>query len=454
MLACALLLLGCETAHAFSSLARNDYYPLYTTQEPHTYLHTRIKKQLHGRTVEEDKLNRASLSISPFGQNALIGKTMCNEDSELGSLNAKWAMIGLLMGNIPENQSFTSSILTARNVLYPGTAPTTVINDPDSIDFTNQTFGFFKMPAKYRKRGIRFEFCVGLFKDLGLCFQGGASNINFTVCSFTNLTTSTNPACISDSDPNITEDNVNEYLMCKLRTIAQELNLCLEKNFHETSLEDMRLYLFWRHAFMVNEDKENGWAKFLVIPHLAGGFIAGAGKEKEPLWAFGLPFGNNGHNAFAFRGGVDLDFTETIEIGWELGFTYFFDNHFNNYFVPTSELQQGIFPFKTGVDISPGFNWHFGLHMSARNFLDKLSFYAQWVVIEHTNDKITVCNGDTAFKPCVLEKSSGWKAQVVNTALNYDISENISLGFLWQAPVSQRNVFWSTTVMFGFNVVF
>ena len=448
MLACVLLL-GFETAHAFSSLARNDYYPLYTTQDPHTYLYTRIKDQLQGRTTEEDKLNRASLSISPFGQNANIGKDICNNDSELGSLNAKWAMIGLMMGDIPNNKSFTPSILTARNVLYPGTAPTAVINDPKAID-SEQKFGFFQMPATYRKRGIRFEFCIGLFDDLGLCFQGGASNINFTICDFENLT-GTPPTC-PGFNTNLTETNVNEYLMCEVRTIADELNLCLE-NFHETSIEDMRLLLFWRHAFMINEDKQ-GWEKFLVIPHLAGGFIAGAGKEKDQLWAFGLPFGNNGHNAFSFKGGVDLDFTETIEIGWEVGCTYFFDNHFDNYFVPTSELQQGIYPFKTGVDISPGFNWHFGLNMNARHFLGKLSFYAQWVILEHTNDTITVCNGDKAFKPYVLEKRSGWKAQVVNTAMNYDVSDNISLGFLWQAPVSQRNVFRSTTVMFGFYVAF
>ena len=74
--------------------------------------------------------------------------------------------------------------------------------------------------------------------------------------------------------------------------------------------------------------------------------------------------------------------------------------------------------------------------------------------MEHMNDSIKVCNNDAAFKPAALERYTGWKAQVFNSALNYDISPNIGLGILWQAPLSQRNVFRSSTFMFGLNLVF
>ena len=86
--------------------------------------------------------------------------------------------------------------------------------------------------------------------------------------------------------------------------------------------------------------------------------------------------------------------------------------------------------------------------------MDKLSFYFQWVIMEHKNDKITVCNGDDAFKPEALESKSGWKAQVINTAINYDISPNVGLGVAWQAPISQKNVFRSTSLLFGLNLTF
>lgn len=444
------LLLGCEAVQAsFPTLSRNDYFPLHSTLDPHAYLYTRTKEQLHARTDEKPKLNWLSLSLSPFGQNADMGKDLCDNDSQLGNLNAKWSMIGMVMGGIPKDQtSFPTTLTTAQQNLFPGLA--IPLYQPSAID-SAQKFGFFEFPATYRKRGFRFDFEVGLVGGFVLGINGGGSNINFAICDRTNLT-ATVPTCAA-TNANLTVDNVNKYLMCKLDDIAQEIGLDLE-NFHKTSFEDTTISLFWRHAFKIKEDPDHGWEQFLVIPHLNLAYIAPTGDEKCPTRAFGLPFGNNGHKAVGIKGGIDLDFTATIELGWELGFVHFWDHSFNNYFVPTSDLQQGIFPFKTSVSINPGFNWHFGLHMQAHHFMDKLSFYGQWVIMEHMNDKIKVCNGDTTFQPDVLEKKSGWKAQVFNSALNYDISPHIGLGLLWQAPLSQRNAFRSSTLMFGLNLVF
>jgi len=437
--------------------------------EPHAYLHTRTKAQLHRRNTKENKLNKFSFYISPFGQNANIGKDFDNNDSELGNLNERWSMIGLLMGDIPTGQSYTTTPQAARNFLFNPDAPTstTVLNVPEAID-CDKKFGFFKFPACYKKRGIRWQFSVGLTEDLGFMFQGGASSINFNVlgnptdatgttltgCCGVNLTE--DPAdCVARAAvtyPNLTKADVNEYLMCKLKTIAQELNrdLC---DFHKTAVEDMRISLFWRHAFEINTGSRE-WPPFLLIPYFSVGATLASGKERDPLRAFALSHGNNGHNAISALGGINLDFTETIEIGMEAGGTHFFDNSFNNYPVPTSCLQSGIYPFTTGVTISPGFNWHFGLKLNAHHFLDKLSFYFQWIIMEHMKDEVCIANADTAFKHEVLECRSPWKAQVINTALNYDISPNIALGFLWQAPVCQRNVFRSTTVMLGLNFTF
>lgn len=445
-----LLLLGCEAAQAsFPNLSRNDYFPLHSTLDPHAYLYTRTKEQLHARTDETPKLNRIGFSISPFAQNADLGKDLCNDDSQLGSLNAKWSMIGLLMGDIPKDETnFSPTLVTAQNNLFPGMP--IPLYEPTAID-PAQKFGFFEFPATYRKRGVRFDLEVGLWCGFGIGINGGGSDINFNICNYTNLTTGATVPC--NKNTNLDEPNVDKHLMCKLPDIAQELGISLE-NFHKTAAEDTTISLFWRHAFKIKEDTSHQWEQFLVIPHLNISYIAPTGDEKDPARAFGLAFGNNGHKALGVKGGIDLDFTETIELGWELGFVHFWDHCFNNYFVPTSDLQQGIFPFKTTVSINPGFNWHFGLHMQAHHFLEHLSFYGQWVIMEHMNDKITVCNGDTTFKPAVLEKKSGFKAQVFNSALNYDISPNIGLGILWQAPLSQRNVFRSSTVMFGLNLIF
>jgi len=445
LLAFIFLFIG-QAIQSNSSLSRSDYFPVYKTLEPHSYLYTRVKDQLHGRTNEENKLNKGALSISPFGINANIGKNIDNVSKKLPNIGGNWGMIGLLMGDIPDGKSFTPTILTARTALYPTSSPTTPLEDSTNID-CEEKFGFFEFPATYRKRGLRFEFSIGIFDDLCFSVQGGASEINYVIDCSNNLTEA------ESGCQTLSKADVDNYLMCKLQPIADELELCLE-NFHKSSIEDIRFNLFWRKAIEMNKDAD-GWPRFLLIPHLSAGFTIGAGDEKETLRAFGLPFGNNGHNALGFLGGINLDFTETIEIGFDVGFDYFFEKTFSNYPLPTSKLQKGIYPFRATVEIHPGYNWHFGLKLNAHHFLGKLSFYAQWVIIEHMNDKITACdNADGAFKPEVLEKRSGWKAQIINTALNYDVSPHVGLGFLWQAPISQRNVFRSTTVMFGINFSF
>ena len=478
-----IFLCGQSTIYGRTTLTRNDYFPLYTTMEPQTFLHTRTKDKLHNRFVDNDReKDHFSFYLTPFGQNANIGRDFDNHDfdadnaeSELGSLNARWSMIGLLMGDIPTGKKYGTVLQEARTTLFNGESPTstTSLDIQNAID-CEKKFGFFQFPATYRKRGIRFQMAAGITDDFGVIIEGGVASINFNVlmdCN-NNLTGPiASGSCLENvvtNNSGFTEDNANKTLMCKLKDIGKELNrdLC---DYHNTSIEDIRAGVYWRRAFEVNEDRSD-WPQFLFIPFASLGFTLAAGKEKCPSAPFALPFGNDGHHAFWAYGGTNIDFSETIEIGWELGFTHFFDNSFDSYPIPTSDLQRGIFPFTTDVTISPGSNWHFSLKMEARHFLERLSFYFQWAVMEHKKDNFFIrnqgcsvsqncgsCTGgisDRVFKPEVLTCRSAWKAQVINTALNYDISPNVALGFAWQAPISQRNVFRSTTVAFGVNLTF
>ncbi len=142
--------------------------------------------------------------------------------------------------------------------------------------------------------------------------------------------------------------------------------------------------------------------------------------------------------------------------GAEVGMTYFFERDFEKFRLPTSCFQQGIFPFATSVSVHPGYNWHFGAKLSAYHFLDRLSMWFQYIQMEHKPDDITLrkCEDADFFMPEVLEKVTGFKVKLINAALNYDISPNIGLGLLWQAPLTQRNAYRSSTVMFSFNATF
>jgi hypothetical protein len=451
--------------------ARNDPLPPYTTLDPQEYLYTRTKNRMKNLPIWVDHDERFSFSISPFGQNANKGRNIDNVTVPLGDLNGRWGMIALLYGQLPQGKVLPPTLAAARAAIFPAIPPGTPLTDGNFID-RHQRFGYFSIPLSYRKRGLRFQVATQLLCDVGLILEGGASDICQTCTGFRNLTCTpcippsggSVDCCTAVTDNDIDEDgagpfseaNVNDFLMNQLEVIAKQIGLKIG-NFHRFSAEDFRMRLYWRHAYELNVGlvgKNYCWSKVLMVPFLmAGGSIA-ASKQRDPSKAFGLTFGNDGHHSVGVTGGLNFDFAETIEIGGEAGITHFFPRDFCNYRVPNSKFQTGIFPFSTDVRISPGFNWHFALKMSAYHFLDCLSFYFQYVLVHHERDKICLKQHDDAFKPWVLEKVTDWKVQVANMSFNYDISPNVSLGFLWQAPLARRRAYRSTTVMFSFNYIY
>ena len=358
-------------ATATSSLAKNDPYPVYTSLDPHTFLYMHEKLKVKDPEFASRKRDNVGISLSPFGQNADCGINIDCQKASLGDLMGRWSMIPLLYGPIPPGKTLPPTLTTALNNLFPG-APPGSLNDGTKID-PNQDFGFFSVPLKYRKRGVRVELAADIYAGFGLSIQTGIVSMTQTNTGFIDRTPCSVPPCPPFFDPTpITTEQVELYLMTQLKPIAKEicLNIC---DFCETSVEEVRINLFWRRGFELNADDEN-WPHFLLIPffELAGSVSP---RDQNRLdeegfdQAFFLPFGNNDHTAIAFTTGLDVDFIESIELGAEVGMTYFFERNFDKFRLPTNCYQQGIFPFTTCVNIHPGFNWHFGAKISAFIFL-------------------------------------------------------------------------------------
>ncbi|MGB8367427.1 MAG: hypothetical protein WCD44_03650 [Candidatus Babeliales bacterium] len=462
-------LLSVNSAYAnLSSLAKNDAYPMFSSLDPAMFLLGYEKLKYRNIEWANQKGRYASLAISPFAQNADKGKPIegtttidglcipeiitspetdgCND--ALGDLTGRTGMIALIYGALPEGTNqWPTTLQTAREQLFPDqimTDPNAVIDDPNVIDPT-QMFGYFSFPLKYRKRGVRFDIYLQFWDDIGISIQTGVSSIRQTVQQRINLTTATEFMGLSG-------DEVNTYLMKPFEVIADEIGLDV-CNFQQNSIEEIRLNLYWRHAYEVNKTNYD-FPYLLIIPYLEVSGSTSPGKKKNPNKFFGVPFGNNEHPSVGFTGGMDFDFIESIEVGGEVGFTHFFDKSFSDFRVPTNKFQTTIFPFTTDVKISPGNNWHFAGKISAFHFVQNLSMYFQYIVVEHKNDDIKLKKNDPAFLPKVLEKTTGWKTKIANIGFNYDISPNTLLGFLWQAPLSQRNTYRSTTILFTFNATF
>jgi hypothetical protein len=471
---------------------RFDPYPVYRSLDSDIFLNMFERLRLKG--IPNDRAHKEwfGISISPFGQNAIdypgltvtapltpttIPASASARDIEglkvpIGDLDGRWGMIGLLYGATPVGTTFPPLLLEARNALFPTEPAGVPIDDSGGIDPKKQ-WGFFEVAGEYRKRGVRAEFEAQILNDFGIDLQLGFSDIMFTATLYNDLTvnapvfpppqtvpvpmyfpvaginTSYNPG-----NPNFTFNNIEEFLMYRLREIGPQINLDL-CDFHCSSIEDIRAGLYWRHAYPMNGNRARGyacdWAQFLLIPWAMVQGSAAVSKDLPYNVKFGVPFGNHGHHALGFCAGLNLDFTETIEVGCELGATHFFDRDFCNVPVPTSKFQSNLYPFQTTVNIQPGQNLHFGAKMFAYQFLGCLSFTFKYIVVLHRNDTICLKPFDPAFLPKILECKSSWLSQVANVGFNYDVSPYISLGFLWQAPLTERNAVRSTTLLFSFN---
>ena len=450
-----------QILHAMTADNRNDPFPVFRTLDPQTFVLGREKLILKGYAVDTKHPERLTLSLSPFSQRAVIGKDLCKNTIQLGNMDGRWAMVGLLMGQIPQGYALPPSLQEARQHLFPEVPAGAPIDDPFAVD-REQECGFFEIPATYRKYGMRFNLEVELIGDVGVSLDVGLSNISLTPCTFMNLTLlGTTPEYYLCSDtqcdclnPNLTKKNINEYLMAPYRTIMEEICYNIE-NFNASSLEDVRFFAYWRHAYPMNTRLDE-WPDFLLIPFFKVGGTIAAGKRYNPSHTFAVPFGSQSHESVGFTTGINIDFVDLIELGGETGITHFFGRHFENYHVPTSKYQVGVYPFATDVNIHPGNNWHFTAKMNVYNFMGNLSFFFQYVLVIHKEDKICLdcSNDDCAFMPEILENLSAFRVQVANIGFNYEIAPQISLGFLWQAPLSQYNAYRSTTIMVGFNAAF
>ena len=315
-----------------------------------------------------------------------------------------------------------------------------------------ETFGFVSFPLRYRKRGFALT-CEGLFG------AGFGTSLQTRVCNISQVPRKPIFGAIadkfpSDCTPQIDGCAVTTSLINEFDNILNALDLELAK-CSRTSIEEVRWNLYWRYLLDPNEMNEE-WPRVLINPFVHAMASVSPGHAINQNQLFEVPFGNNKHTAVGFKAGINFDFVETIEIGGEMGFTHFFSHNFDNVFLPNSEFQTNIYPFKANINVKHGVSWHFAGKISAYHFLEHLSMYFQYVMLEHKCDTVSLrnCPASDTTKPFDLEsyeEKTGFKVKLANIGFNYDISPNMTIGLVWQAPLSQRNAYASSTLLFSFN---
>ncbi len=237
------------------------------------------------------------------------------------------------------------------------------------------------------------------------------------------------------------------------------LDIC---NFHKTGLDDLRLSMYWRHLYVINED-DGRYPRTVFMPFVQAGVGIPLMEEVPDNKVFAVPNGNNHHTFVGGRAGFTIDFLDTIDISFSGGFSYFFRRDLCNVHLPTDPAESGIFPYTADITRRPGPTWNFNFGMHAYHFLDNLSVWIEYAIVSHTRDKITICRSfipegskyfDSGFDVDRAECFSKWEAHVVNVGCNYDLFDCLSIGLLWQAPAKQRNAYRSGTVLGTLTFVF
>lgn len=477
-----------------TTLNKTDPNPFYNTIFPFEILFDWEKDYLHNRICCENN-QHFYVAASPFFQFANKGTDINGNLAELGDLTGRWNMIAVLPyatiddlsadPTAPADSTICQSVMTttlqriADNTLEcikaifidangnPLTYPDQLKSIAGLLELQNQVelLGYFSVPIKFKKKGIRFQAGGILGGGFGASFDIGVSNVSqvakfidltsATTCTTTELClascpTATNPLiyCLNPfSTASVSNEQwkqvvrcINRNIMDNLQEIAQatNLNLC---NYDKTSLEDIHVELFWRNAFCMNNGRSRDWPRFLLVPFFIAGATFATGQEADPDMAFSVPSGNNGHNEGDFLAGIGVDFQDTIEVGVEAGFVHFRPKCYNCYRMPNNPYQKTIFPYQTQILLKPGNTWHVGVFMTARNFLDHWSFWGQYAYITHNKDTVCIQKPDTNWQPQLIECRSDWNVQVFNGALNYEIAPGMSLGVFAQIPLARFNAY-------------
>jgi hypothetical protein len=476
-----------------TSIAKNDPYPMFTAVDPlvdRLLIRDKVCR-LRNEYNYRDAKSCAMISASVFEQTAVTGKNIKGESIyrrvpvQLGDLTGRWGLIPLMMGTLPQGATLPAQLQSAKVAIFGAAAPTPYNVDP------NQRCGYLSFPLKYVKRGLRVSWSADFVCGFGLNIEGGVSSLRQNVfdlpapwcadplCDTIGTPTPSmdyqwidltafeiNPPsnelpifqttltdCVVNCVPcqnimGVSTTAIQQNLSRPFATIACQMGLDID-SYSGVSSDEWRFNLYW-HRFLEYYRDSYEWAHVAVIPLLMLSGSVSPGIVKDEHKAFQPYFGNNGHPAIGGTAGLYLDFADTLQVGAEFSYTYFFGKDYTDLRIPNSHYQTTVYPFFTNARVKPGQNNSFSLRALAYHFLDSLSICVQYNKVEHKPDSIRLLTLDPvgAFLPDELEAVSEWTNSNLNASATYDILPNFGVGFLWQAPVRQRNSYKATTLMF------
>lgn len=479
--AVAAVLFSSSDISGISQYSRSDPYPVYTADSPmgpFTYLGE--CNPLENARISASYFRQAANKVGLFNTRVTYQpscvKATSSTDVEIGDVYGPWNILGLFYPESNGNNEVQRYLLgkctgCADCQCATGDCPNeTCCTTEDLVTLRKYCqcpvtcdplayFGFMSVPVEYRKYGGRFQIEVGSPYGIGARAEAGIARVQ-QYPAFNDLTASATPTTTYPAADGLV---VSKYIMNQFDDVITPA-LGLDANpYCSSDVDDVRISLWFCHAFEANKDKKDGshmppltFTPYIIFECAP---LASTGRPYSTL--FSVPFGNDGHKAMGITAGFTVNFLEMFTMGLDGGVTHFSKAYHCNCPVPTSELQVGVFPRKANLDICPGKNFTFGATISTEYFWYNFSAWVEFRMINHCEDDICLVNMvgvpglsiptdypvNTNVKLDLLRSRSSWSSSFANVGLTYDITDGISLGFFWQAPIRQRYAYRSTTLM-------
>ena len=171
-----------------------------------------------------------------------------------------------------------------------------------------------------------------------------------------------------------------------------------------------------------------------------------------------MPTGNDGHVGVTVEGSMNFDFIRMIQLSLGAGASFYESKKINNFRVPSSVYQSGIYPWKTKIERRPGPVWYANFSMKVHDFIDSFSFFFDYIYTQHNKDDITIREPDPDrakfFHPEILEKVSRWKSNIIHAGINYSVTPGLEFGMSFNTHISGRRVYRTTAILGTMNFIF
>ncbi len=371
--------------------------------------------------------------ILPFYQNAKGAKNCKGDKVPKGDRLGRMNMIGLLQGKMP-----TTPVLTQAFNALPSSYQDMMFTGSDLL-------GRYSLRLDNDKFGIRGKLRISSCgHGFALTARSGAVCYRQIPC-FTDLTPSATLAGFPLEEIIAVQDLLTRE--GKRNAIAKELGVSLEK-VTRTSFEDTHVEASWSGAFRFDDDEGNH--AISVTPFIAVGAWIPTGESMNHDILFRLPMGNDGFWGITVEGILNFEFPDTVQVGIGGAVTFHPDDRIRKLRLPTSVNQHVLFPCEVCVKQDMGVTWQAHAGLMAKDFVGNLSFYSNYIYTKHQRDEFCVIEGEENAELFLTDKAqreSTWESQMVHAGLDYRTAKEIYFGVGYQANITGKRIYKTSTLI-------